>query len=69
MFNPDIELSVARQRHEDMLKDAERQRLYQQLPRSQPNRLEQLGHRINYLVRRFKAQARSKPPMAALGKH
>jgi hypothetical protein len=68
MFNPDIELRIARQRHGDMVKYAERQRLYEQLPQSRPNRLEQLNHRLSHALGYLKAQARPKPPVALFGK-
>jgi len=58
MFNPEIELRIARQRHEDMLRYAERQQIYQQLKQSQPNRLEQLSRRLGGAVRAGKARAR-----------
>jgi hypothetical protein len=46
MENPHLLLEMSRFRHQDMVREAETERLIRQLEQDQPNWLQQLGQRL-----------------------
>ena len=61
MLHPDSLADVARLRHKDDLKQAEAERLINQIKANQPGLLQRVGHFLSAVRQRLEAQAPSQP--------
>lgn len=60
-------LEIARQRQQELLRQAETEHLYKQLKQNQPRLLQQIGHHVADAVRQLITHIQSNPATPILG--
>lgn len=68
MSNDFFLLEIARLRQQDLVRQAEAERLYRQLKGNRPEWLQQAGHLLTDAVRQLKVLPQPKPATLILGK-